>query len=493
MTIPFRQIPANLRVPLFFAELDASNANSNARPQRALLIGQRTGLGTIAPNTPTISQSQIDARVVAGPGSVLAGMVDAYRANDPGGEMWMLALSDDVAGVAATGTITFLGTTTAVGTLSLYIAGRLVPVAIASGQTAAQVAATVAAAIAAAIDVPVTAAAAGAIVTLTARNRGELGNDIDVRFNYRGSAAGEAFPAGLTAAIVAMANGATNPGLIAGLAALQDTAFDFIVCSLTDAASLAAIAALLNDSTGRWSWSSQVYGHCFVARRGTAGSSAAFATALNNQHLSLIPFADSPSPAWCWAAGFAGAAAVSLRDDPGVPLQTLTVAGILAPPLASRFPMSIRNNVLLYGGCSTWTVDTTGTVTIENIVTTYVTNASGLVDDSYLQIETLYLLAFVLRRLSDVVSTKFARRKLAADGVRLLPGSNVVTPSIIRAEIIASYRQLEGEGMVQDSTAFAAGLIVEKDATNPNRVNVQWPGKLINQLRTFALLAQFRL
>ncbi|KQN00568.1 phage tail sheath subtilisin-like domain-containing protein [Sphingomonas sp. Leaf25] len=493
MTIPFRQIPANLRVPLFFAELDASNANSNARAQRALLIGQRTGAGTIAPNTPTISQSQIDSRAVAGPGSVLAGMVDAYRANDPSGEMWMLALSDDVAGVAATGTITFAGTTTALGTLSLYIAGRRVPVAIASGQTAAQVAVTVAAAIGAAVDLPVTAVSAAAVVTLTAKNKGEVGNDLDIRFNFRGSAAGEAFPAGITAAIVAMANGVTNPVLTTGLAALQDTAFDFIVCSLTDATSLAAIAALLNDATGRWSWSSQVYGHCFVARRGTAGANAAFATGLNNQHISNIAFSDSPSPAWAWAAAFAGAAAVSLRADPGLPLQTLTVAGILAPPLASRFPLSIRNNVLLYGGCATWTVDATGAVTIENVVTTYVTNAAGQFDDSYLQIETLFLLAFVLRRLSDVVSSKFARRKLASDGVRLLPGSNVVTPSIIRAEIIAAYRQLEGEGMVQESAAFAAGLIVEKDATNPNRVNVQWPGKLINQLRTFALLAQFRL
>jgi hypothetical protein len=37
------------------------------------------------------------------------------------------------------------------------------------------------------------------------------------------------------------------------------------------------------------------------------------------------------------------------------------------------------------------------------------------------------------------------------------------------------------------------GLVVEKDTTNPNRVNVLWPGTLINQLRIFAMLVQFRL
>jgi len=91
-----------------------------------------------------------------------------------------------------------------------------------------------------------------------------------------------------------------------------------------------------------------------------------------------------------------------------------------------------------------------------------------------------------------VVTTNYARVKLAADGTRVLPGTNVVTPSIIRGDLIAAYRQLEAEGMVQNSAAFAAGVVVEKDATTPGRVNVLWPGILIEQLNVFALLAQFR-
>ncbi len=493
MTIPFKQIPGNLRVPLFYAELDASRANTSARAQRALLIGQKTAAGTLVPNVPIVSQSQSDATAAAGPGSVLAGMVEAYRLNDPTGEAWLLPLVDDGAASAATGTVTFTGPTTAPGTLALYVAGTLVSVALAIAQTAAQVATTVAAAINATPSLPASATAAAGVVTLTAKNKGECGNDIDIRINYKGAVSNEITPAGLGVAIVAMSGGVANPVLTTALSNLQDTAFDFIICSLTDTTSLAAIAALLNDATGRWSWSSQVYGHCFVAKRGTAGANAAFATALNNQHITSVAFADSPSPAWKWAAAFAGAAAVSLREDPGVPLQTLTVAGILAPPLASRFSLLTRNLTLLYGGCATWTVDASNAVVIENIITTYVTNAQGQADDSYLQIETLFLLMYVLRRMSDVVTTKYARRKLAVDGVRLLPGSNVVTPSIIKADVIATYRQLEAEGMVQGATAFAAGLVVEKDPANPNRVNVLWPAVLINQLRTFALLAQFRL
>lgn len=496
MTVPFRNIPSNLRVPLFYAEIDASKANTAQVAQRALLIGQKTAAGTLAPNVAVISQSQSDARVAAGPGSILAGMVDAYRANDPGGEMWLLPLADDGVGVPATGSITFAGATTAAGTLALYVGGRLLPVALASGQTAIQVALTVAAAINAANGLPATAAVDLVVTTrvnLVARNAGECGNDIDIRINFKGAPAGEATPAGLVATVVALSGGAVNPALTTALANLQDTSFDFIVCSLTDAISLGAIAALLNDTSGRWAWSAQVYGHCFMAKRGSAGTLAAFGAGLNNQHLTCIGYMASPSPPWKWAAAFAGAAAVSLRQDPGVPLQYLSVADLLAPPLASRFSLSIRNNTLLFGGISTWTVDTSGTVVIENIVTTYVANAQGQADNSYLEVETLYLLMFVLRRLQGVVTSKYARVKLAADGVRLLPGSNVVTPATIKADIIACYRQLEAEGMVQQADVFAANLVVEKDAQNPNRVNVLWPGVLIDQLRTFALLAQFRL
>ncbi len=496
MTIPFKNIPSNLRVPLFYAELDNSKANTSALAQRALLIGQKLPSGTLPANIPAICASQSDGRAAAGQGSILAGMIDAYREGDPSGEMWALPLIDDGAAAAATGSIAFSGTTTTIGTLPLYIAGRLVAPIVASGQSAAQVATLVVAAINGATGLPVTAAIDGAVaakVNITARNSGECGNDIDLRVAYKGAAAGESVPAGLGVVFTPMAGGAINPTLTTALGNLQDTPFDFIVCSLTDATSLATIAALLSDSNGRWAWSQQIYGHCFVAKRGTAGANASFATALNNQHISCIPFPESPTPPWKWAAAFAGVAAVSLRADPGVPLQTLVVPSVLPPQRESRWGLLVRNNTLLYGGCSTWTVDAAGDVVMENIVTTYVTNAAGQPDNSYLEVETMFLIVFVLRALSSMVSTKYSRVKLAADGTRVKPNSNVVMPSTIRADIIALYRDLEGQGMVQNATAFAAGLVVEKDTANPNRVNVLLPAVLINQLRTFAVLMQFRL
>jgi phage tail sheath gpL-like len=495
VTIPFKQIPANIRVPLFYAEVDPSHANTGALNQRALIIGQIMSSGAATPSVPLISQGIADAKVQGGVGSMLANMTWAYRQNDPFGELWYLPLADDGAAVAAVGSINFTAAATAPGTLALYIAGQRVLLALSGSQTAAQIATALVAAANAIGDLPVTAAVDGSItskVNFTAKNLGATGNDIDIRLNYLGAAGGEVLPTGLAATIVAMASGATNPSLTAGLAALADMPFDFIVCPYTDTTSLNALKAFLNDTAGRWSWSVQVYGHMFTAYRGTYANQVTLGTGRNDQHASIMGIFDSPSPVWNWAAAIAAAVAVSVRADPGVPMQTVALQGILAPPVQSRFPLTERNT-LLFDGISTFVVGQDGTVAIENLITTYQQNTFGQPDNSYLEIETMFLLMFVLRTMATMVTTKYARVKLAADGTRFAPGSNIVTPAMIRADLIALYRQMEFDGFVQNSAAFAQGLIVQKSTSNPNRVDVLWPGTLIDQLRIFALLAQFRL
>jgi phage tail sheath gpL-like len=236
----------------------------------------------------------------------------------------------------------------------------------------------------------------------------------------------------------------------------------------------------------------QIYGHAFSALRGTYGALATAGTARNDQHTTIMGFYDSPTPAWSWAAAITAAAAVSVRADPGVPMQTVALQGIKAPPIPSRFLLSTRNT-MLYDGISTFSVAQDGTVAIENLITTYQKNSFGQPDNSYLEVETLFTLAYVLRFLRTRITSNYSRMKLAANGTRFAAGSAVVTPNIIRADQIAAYAELEDAGLVQNSAAFKDGLIVQQNAQNPNRVDVLWPGTLIDQLRIFALLAQFRL
>ncbi len=492
MTIPFTNIPSNLRTPLFFAEFDNSQANTATTTQRTLIIGQMLDSSTLPADVPVLVSSAATVAGQCGAGSMLHGQMAAYLANDTAGEIYILPLSDATAMVAATGKITVTTQASATGVISLYIAGIRVQVAVVATDEVAAVATALTAAINTTASLPVTAAAVDAVITLTAKNKGSHGNTIDLRLNYLGSAGGETTPDSLVLTFTPMAGGAGAPELDDALANLQDRTFDFIINPYTDTASLNKIKDFLSDSTGRWSYAEQLYGHSFAAQSGTYGQLTSAGELRNDQHASLLGVNGSPTPSYIWSAAYVGAIAQSLRNDPGRPLQTLAISGVLAPPLASRFTLTERNN-LLHSGISTVTTTDDGTVQVENIITTYQKNKYGAEDDSYLQIETLFLLMFVTRFLRTQVTSKFARMKLAADGTRFAPGSAIITPNVIRAELIAQYQTLEFNGYVQDAKGFAKGLKVEKSASNPNRVDVLWTGVLINQLRIFAVLNQFRL
>ena len=92
-----------------------------------------------------------------------------------------------------------------------------------------------------------------------------------------------------------------------------------------------------------------------------------------------------------------------------------------------------------------------------------------------------------------MITSKYPRHKLANDGTKYGPGQAIVTPSVIRGEIIAQYQRMEETGIVENSDEFKKALIVERDTKDPNRINVLLPPDLVNGLRVFAVLAQFRL
>lgn len=490
MTISFNNTPANVRVPLFYAEVDASAAGYFSQQNRSLLIGHKLVGASAADNVPILVSTTDQARAVFGVGSMLARMHEVYRANDGFGEIWCLPVPP-AAGAAATGTITYTGPATAGGTVALYIGAQKVQAGVSTGDAAAAVAASVAAAINADTTLPVTAAAAAAVVTLTARHAGLVGNDIKVQHNFRGVAGGESLPLGVTAAVVAMAGGAGSPTLTTGLAALGDDEFDFVILPFSDATSLDAIKVLMNDSTGRWAWNRQIYGHAYVAQRGAFAALQAAGILRNDQHVTLAGMEPGvPSTVWDYVAAYGARNAVFINVDPARPTQTGELIGILPAP-APRFIQSERQTLLSSGIATSYTSG--GAVRIERAITTYQKNLWGQGDPSYLDSETLHTLALILRRLRARITTKYPRHKLADDGTRFGAGQAIVTPSVIRGELIAEYADLEELGIAENAKAFKAALIVERNKNDPNRLDVLLPPDLVNQLRVFAVLAQFRL
>lgn len=492
MTVSFNTIPANLRVPLFYAEVDNSQAGYFSQNLRTLIVGQKTAAGTGAANTPMLVSRTDEAKQLAGVGSIAARMHEIYRANDATGEVWMLLLDDLGAGVANVRTITITGNATESGTLSLYIAGQKLQVAVVLGDAPTAIATAIAAAINAAVNLPVTATSAAGVVTCTCRHKGAVGNDIDYRLNYRGLAGGEKTPAGITVAFAQTVAGSGTPTLTTALAALGDEEYDFIIHPYTDSTSLDAFKTLMNDTTGRWAYNRQIYGHVYTAKADTFANLVTLGLARNDQHASIAGYETGvPNPSWEYAAAYGARNAVFIAADPARPTQTGELIGILPSAAAGRFIQTERGTLLNSGIATSYVGGSAQRV--ERAITTYQKNAWNQADPSYLDSETMHTLAHILRRLRYAVTQKYPRHKLANDGTRFGAGQAIVTPSVVRGEILSEYAALEEQGIVENAKAFAANLIVERDANDPNRLNVLYPPDLVNQLRVFAVLAQFRL
>ncbi len=493
MAVSFNTIDPNVRVPLFYAEMDISQANAFSQNLKSLLIGQKTSAGQSETAVPLLVTSLDQARQAFGLNSMLARMYEVYRNIDAFGEVWCIPLDDSKSGAAAEGTITVTGTANQAGTIFLRIGGISVRAGITKGQDANRVAIAITEAINGSLYLPVNAASTEGVVTLTAIHKGICGNDIQVFQNFAGTAGGEQTPDGLQLMISKMEGGTGNPDLSDAIVNMGDEPYDFIGHPYTDTENLDALQLAMDDTTGRWSWLMQVYGHCYTAKRGTISELNAFGKTRNDQHNTIEAMEPkNPVTSYDWAAAHTARNAVFIRVDPARPTQTGELNGLLATKAEDRFIMSERQ-VLLNCGMATSYVSAAGIPCIERAITTYQKNKYGEPDTSYLDSETMHTSVTILRRLKSLITSKYGRHKLANDGTHFGAGQAIVTPATIRSELISEYAKMENEGLVENADLFAKYLIVERDANNPNRINVLFPPDYVNQLRIFALLNQFRL
>ena len=193
------------------------------------------------------------------------------------------------------------------------------------------------------------------------------------------------------------------------------------------------------------------------------------------------------------AAAYAAKAQRALINDPARPLQTLALNNLKAAPLQDRFDFPELNSLASTGLAIQEVGASINQPMILREQTTYQLNLYGQSDDAYELVTTLATLAKLLRNQKQAITSKFPRSKLADDGTKFGPGQAIVTPGIIKSELISEYQMDMWNGLVENISAFKRNLMVERDPNDPNRVNVLYPPDLINQLRIFAVLAQFRL
>jgi len=472
------QIASNVLVPGAYVGISSEKAIEGlaGNPLRTVFIGQKTAAGTASAETLVPIYSAGDASTKAGVGSMLHEMLTRWFENNAIDEVYMIALADAAASTAGTQEATVTGAATAAGTLHMYINGKHYPVGVASGDAVADVASAIAAKVTEYTDLPVSAASALGVATLTAKNKGTIGNSIDVRFNFN---EGEEFPAGISVAVATGVTGATDPDMDDAIAAIPDTTvYGAFVSPYNDVTNTGKLVA---EVERRYGPTVQTEGHVWQAMKDTVSNLIAFSDDQNSANQSVFDAGENtPVPAYLTLAGLVGQTSNALNLDPARPLKTLQINGSIGDTPSDQRIFSERQS-LLVNGASINSVDANLDFRIGRIVTTYLTNAGGSPDTSYQSINTPHTASAMRQSIIRRVAEKFPRHKLAEDGNRFGAGQPIVTPKSFKAEMVALFGLWEEAGWAEDAASFIEGMTAVIDGTNKNKLNVTMSPNFVNQ------------
>lgn len=482
--VTFNLIPSALYVPGVFFEINAITKGLRKVRSNVLIIGQRLESGTLAAETIAPISSAAEAAALCGRGSIGHLMAAAALAAHPYGDHRVVMLADADDSTAAAGSVVFSGTSSAAGTVALYIGGVYIPVNVASGTAPAAIATAVAAAINAKLDLPVTAAVDGGVdekVNITARNSGTLCNGLDIRVNYQ---VGQVLPAGVTVSVNAMTGGAGDPDITDAIAAMGDGYYAAIIMPFTDSTNMSALESELVDRFGPMK---QIAATAYTAISKTYSQALTWSSTRNCPHCATLPMKASPTPAFVIAAVLGAVCERERSNDPARQMTTVELPGVLPPVVADRFAGPERN-VLVPHGLSTYTVTSDNRVLLETVATNYQKDAFGIESESYLYIETRWAVDYVRMTFVDRIYTQFiARRmKLASENTQIAAGQLVAKPSDVRNEIIAAGFDLEKAGIIEGWATASKSMLIVRSTADTERVNGVVPVDIINNFRRFA-------
>ena len=469
--ISFDQIPASIRKPGKYFEFNTKLAVRTlpGNPQRVLLIGQRLADDPANPGKnatqPALTALDVfsdeQAAQAFGRGSYAHLMARAAINANPYLQLTVIAVDDAAAGVPAAGSFTFSGPAAAAGVLSLYIGAVRVDVAVAAGDDASKIAANAQAAIAKLTDLPVSAAAAKEVLTLTARHKGAIGNGIALKAQEQ--------IAGLTVAIAPMKGGAGDPDIAPALAAVVSGGHQIVVNPFNTDAALAALRAHLDFVSGPLEQRGAIG---VIATVGALADAAALSAKLDSGRITAAWYRGSAKLPGDIAAAYA--AVLASEEDPARPLNTLELKGLDVVDLASRTSRTEQESAL-YSGITPLEVAAGNRVQIVRAISTYTKDAQGVDDVSLLDITTIRTLDYVRRACRERIALRFPREKLSDR-----------TPSKVRSELLDVLYKLEELEIIEQVDANKDGLIVERDLQDANRLDAKIPVDVVNGLHVFA-------
>lgn len=459
--IEFDSISGSLRLPGVYTEYNSRNAVSAlpTNEQNVLIIAPM--LNASAPfSAPTPIYSDVDAKNAFGAGSWAHLMARVTIQNNPMIRLTVIGLKDNDAGVAAKGSLTLSGTATNAGVLNVTVGGIDYAVAIAKAESAANIATRLSAVLNAGDFCPVTAAADNGTLTLTAKCKGEIGNEIELAARLSVS--------DMAVAVTAMANGAENALIAPALASVAGSHYQVMISPFSDDKNAKALREHLDAVASPME---KKPGVGVLGWRGSMASGTTFAGKLNEKRLTVGWYKGAVEANALIAAGFG--AVIAGEEDPARPLNTLEIKG-LTPVDATETPLKTEINQALFHGLTPIVV-VNHRVQIVRAITTYTKAATNTDDPAWLDLTTIRTLDYVRKAIEQRIALRFPRSKL-----------HKKIPPRVRSEILDVLYRLEQQEIVENVDANKDKLLVVRNGKDANRVDTAIPSDVVNGLHVVA-------
>lgn len=488
--------------------------------RRDLLVGvvpttAGAATGALVQNVNSLTLAQ--KRSTFGTGELFGRIQKWLAANNGNSPLDVIPVKENAAGTQATATILLAGTATAAGTLVVSVVDEYqftAMVQIALGDTAAVVATNLAAALTALVDAPFLAAAATATVTLTADEKGTVGNYYGVKVALNA--------AGLTQTLTGWASGATDPVLTTLFDVITSIRYTGIGFPEYWQSSLSLVKNLLE---GRFNAANDIIdGVAFHGRSLTYANALSAVVSENSQCIVMagnnkIVTTTQTGPAILQPADWTLAYFMGVRArrlTPSAPIADfiVTTSGLLdafgGPALASlpyfNTPLArtaLASPAILYAtpeqrdletqGFSTFGVNISNNVMIMGPVTTnWKTDASGNSNISFHYLEYIDTGSACREVFWRTLRSTFAQSRLTEGD--LIPGRSMANAQSIKAELLRIYRILSGQALTQ------AGDTAEKYFSDNTTVTISLatgtatiagPLPIVTQLRQIDYSLQF--
>ncbi|MBQ9206863.1 MAG: phage tail sheath subtilisin-like domain-containing protein [Treponema sp.] len=489
MAIPFTEIPASLLVPGQYQEIDNSLAGSVSDVKRALMIGTMAASGTATAGKAVQVRSADKAKKLFGNGSPAAVMAAEFLSHNTTEELYVLPIAETTAGTKWNRSFVIAAANAQEGSVAIAINATELSAAVSEGASANDVASAITAAINGAENCPVEAEVVTdsesnrISVKLTSVVKGVTGN-----YNTIEITSGAV---GVSVTAQNAVEGTLSPEIEQPLKNLGSVRYHYMACDFTDARNLKALANELND---RYTAMRQIDGRCFIALSGEIGDVSTentllyAAQSINCPHIISVSRGNAPQHPAFWAAAWCAVLSRRLADDPAANTTDTAIDDLMA----DEFSFDDRQ-ALLAAGISTYRVDTSGTVLVERVVTSYTENSDGARDTSYLDMQVVETISAIRTYINQLARKRFKTWKLARTDENFGAGSKVMTPAVWRSFLAEVYQSvfIQEKQWCQDFESYKDSIIVEVKSDSKTRLEYRHRPVLIGQFYVGAGLNQF--